>query len=188
MNHFLSFKVKCFFWMLFIQSFANGQQSVLSSGGVAVGNTGTVSYSVGQVFFKTCMGAGGSLGANRDSSQSNIVEPGNTEKDFSISEGVQQAYDIEIVMALDETDNIKLVCTVYPNPVRDLLLLKVENYLDNDLSWELYDIDGRMLETESVTSLESEISLSERAVAIYILKVVDAKNQKEIKTFKIVKN
>ncbi len=150
---------------LFLLSFSlsgiKAQQSITASGGDASGSGGKVSYSVGQV------------------SYTNITNPNGT-----INEGVQQPYDITI--GIPENNNISLSYTVYPNPTVSTVNLKIENQVIDNLSFQLYDISGKLLINQKINSTETTLEMSSFDAAYYFLKVIDS--NKEVQTFKIIKN
>jgi len=139
------------------------QEVIPASGGDASGSGGTVNYTLGQVIYTTNTGTNG-----------------------SVAQGVQQPYEISFVSGIEQTKGIKLECTAYPNPTTDFLTLKVENYDNENLSYQLFDISGKLLENKKIESNETTITMIKLVPATYFLKVTD--NQKEIKTFKIIKN
>ena len=140
------------------------QNAIPASGGNASGSGGTASYSVGQVIYTT-----------------------NTSVTYgSVAQGVQQPFEISVITAIEQAEDITLVCSVYPNPARDFLTLKVENYDTERLSYKLFDANGKLLESKKLTGIETTISMANLLPNLYFLKVTD--NQKEIKTFKIIKN
>lgn len=139
------------------------QNVVPATGGNASGIGGSASYSVGQVVYITNTGTNG-----------------------SVAQGVQQPYEISVVTAIEEASCIKLDCSAYPNPTTDLIILKVENYKTEYLSYQLYDINARLLENKKIQKNETIIAMNNLVSAIYFLKVTDS--NKEIKTFKIIKN
>ncbi len=143
--------------------FNNGyaQQATTASGGEATGIGGSASYSVGQVVYTTHVG-------------SNV----------SVAQGVQQPYEISVTIGLDET-GINLNLLAYPNPTTNDLILEIDNY-DKTLSYQLYDIGGKLIESKQITTSTTTIVMNELAAATYFLKV--SRNKKEIKTFKILKN
>jgi hypothetical protein len=144
------------------------QDAIPASGGNASGGGGTVSYTVGQVVYTTNTGTNG-----------------------SVAQGVQQPYEISVVTGIENSMKINLSCTVYPNPATTHLTLKVENNDNENLSYQLYEISGKLLENKKVEGNETTIFMEHRPVATYLLKVVQtdqASPPKEIKTFKIVKN
>jgi len=140
------------------------QTAVPATGGNASGSGGSVSYSVGQVVYTTNTG-----GANG-----------------SVAQGVQQPFEISIATGIEQAKEINLVCSAYPNPSTDFIKLKIENYNTENLSYQLYDINGKLLANEKVSSGETNIQLGKFSSATYFLKVIDS--NKEIKSFKIIKN
>ena len=139
------------------------QEAILATGGEASGSGGSASYSVGQVVYTTNTGTNG-----------------------SVAQGVQQPYEISVVAGIEQARDIKLECTAYPNPTTDYLILKVENNDNENLSYQLYNINGKLIENKKLTSSETTISIANLNSATYFLKVSD--NNKELKTFKIIKN
>lgn len=139
------------------------QQAVSTGGKEATGTGGTVSYTVGQVVYTTNTGTNG-----------------------SVAQGVQQPYEISVVTGLEEAEDISLEFSIYPNPATDFIKLKIENYEIENLRYQLYDINGRLLQSNKVEGKETPISLETLLPASYFLKITD--NNKEIKTFKIIKN
>ncbi len=73
---------------------------------------------------------------------------------------------------------------VYPNPTTNYLTLKVED--NTNLSYELYDIKGKIIDSKTVTNNSTNISLEGQPSAVYFLSVVH--NSQIVKTFKIIKN
>jgi len=140
------------------------QTAVPATGSNASGSGGTVSYSVGQVVCTT--NTGGSNG--------------------SVAQGVQQPFEISVVTGLEEAKGINLSVSAYPNPTTDFLNLKVENYDNTNLSYQLFDISGKLLETKKLVGNQTNIVMSNLVPAIYFVKVTDG--SKEVKTFKIIKN
>jgi hypothetical protein len=139
------------------------QESINATGGNATGSGGLVSYSVGQVFYTT-----------------------NTGTISSIAQGVQQPYEIFVVTALEEAKGINLSVSVYPNPTIDFLNLKVENYDNANLTYQLFDISGKLLESKKIEGYQTSIVISNLVPATYFLKVIE--RNKEVKTYKIIKN
>ena len=120
-----------------------------------------VAYSVGQIVYTTYTGSNG-----------------------SVAQGVQQPYEISITTGLLETD-IKLNLSAYPNPTTNYLMLQIDNY-DKALSYQLYDIGGKLLESNTVVANSTTIKMEQMPTGTYLLKVIQ--NNKEVKTFKIIKN
>ncbi len=140
-----------------------GQETIPATGGNTTGSGGSMSYTVGQVIYQTLSGTSG-----------------------TVAQGVQQPYEISFITGLEEARDIYLICSAYPNPASDFLTLKIENINKENLSFKLLDTNGRLLESKKVTGNEIQISMSSLFPSIYFLKVFY--DQKEIKTFKIIKN
>jgi len=139
------------------------QNAIPASGGNASGSGGTVSYTIGQVVYTTNTGTNGSA-----------------------AQGVQQPYEISVVTGIEKAKDISLEIVVYPNPATDYVKLKVENYETENLSYQLYNINGTLLENKKIEGNETSIVMRNLIQGTYFLKVTD--KQKEIKTFKIIKN
>lgn len=138
------------------------QNAIPASGGNATGS-GTVSYSIGQFVYTTNTGTNGSL-----------------------AQGVQQPYEISVVTGIVEARDISLEIVAYPNPATDFIKLKIENYEVQNLRYQLYDINGSLLQDNKIVGNETSIVMSNYMSATYFLKVTD--NNKVIKTFKIIKH
>ena len=154
------------------------QEAVLAAGGDASGSGGSISYSVGQVTYTTSTGTNG----------------------YSVAEGVQQPYEIQTPTGLDEAPGIQLECQAYPNPAKDHLTLKIDASTSigrqrladgtalsiQSMEYQLYDMQGNLLENKKLTGNETTISMEKLVPASYFLKITS--NQKKIKIFKIIKN
>ncbi|MBN1821953.1 MAG: T9SS type A sorting domain-containing protein [Prolixibacteraceae bacterium] len=143
--------------------FANGQNGIITSGGKLTGDGGSMSFSAGQVAFTTQSGVNGSVAA-----------------------GVQQAYEISVLTEATDTKDILLNCSVYPNPTTNFLYLQINTLKYNNLVYQLYDANGRLLKTREVEGEKTTIPMSGYVSAAYFLKVVV--NRINVKTFKIIKH
>jgi hypothetical protein len=141
------------------------QQASTASGGNSSGSGGSVAYSVGQIVYTTNTGTTG-----------------------SVAQGVQQPYEISIATGLDEV-KVNLHVFVYPNPTSNHLLLQVDNSSAlsiPSLLYQIYDMNGRLLESNPLVGSFTTIKMEQYPTATYFLKVIES--NKEVKTFKIVKN
>ena len=134
-----------------------------ASGGNASGSGGSVSYTIGQIVYTKNNGTNG-----------------------SVAQGVQQPYEISVVTGIEEALGISLEIMVYPNPATDFVKLKIENYEVQNLRYQLYDINGSLLQDNKIVGKETNIVMSNYMSAAYFLKVTD--KNKVVKTFKIIKN
>lgn len=138
------------------------QETMTTTGGIASGSGGSVNYSIGLVVYTTATGPNG-----------------------SVSSGGQQPYEISIVTEIEDAKTINLIYSAYPNPTSDFLTLKMENNDKEKLSCQLFDINGKLLESKKTEGNETTISLVNLTSSTYFLKVTE--NNKEVKTFKIIK-
>jgi hypothetical protein len=148
--------------LLFYQSMA--QQSASATGGNIIGTSGSVSFTVGQVGSQYLSSADG-----------------------TVSQGVQQPYEIFVVTAIDEASGISLDIQVYPNPVQDFLKLKIQGLNAETLIWEMYDLTGKMLGSNVISGTETLIPVSHYTAGTYLFSVTN-KNNRQFKTYKIIKN
>jgi hypothetical protein len=158
-----SFGMAILLTLTFSISTATAQESVNTTGASISGNGGSASYSIGQVTYQTYSGTNGSLAA-----------------------GVQQPYEISVVTAVEPFKEISLSLSAYPNPVADYLTLKVESEKFKDVSYRLYDMNGKLLQSQKMTDSQIEINMKGLAASTYFIKVMV--ENKEVKTFKIIKN
>lgn len=144
----------------------HAQETVPASGSNATGSGGTVSYTIGQLVYTTSIGSNG-----------------------SVSHGVQQPYEISEVTGIEEAKEILLQCFATPNPATEFIKLKVDisaKYDIKSMSFHLYDLNGKLIETKKLVESETSIDMSALVPATYFLNVVNGKET--IKSFKIIKN
>ncbi len=139
------------------------QQNVITTGGNISGSSGSVSYSVGQVAYQTFTGVTG-----------------------SVAEGVQQAFEVSVVIGIDEAQGIRLSASAYPNPASDYLILDVEESELTDLSFQMMDVQGKLLLTGKISGDRTIIPLGNCLPATYFVTI--NRGDKTIKVFKIVKS
>ncbi len=144
------------------------QTSLNAAGGNASSSEGSVNYSVGQLVYTTNTGTSG-----------------------SVTQGVQQPYEISIVTELEEAKDIKLSVSAYPNPTTDYLTLEVKDFELSTLHFQLFDMNGKLLLREKITSNQTRIDMNNLVPATYFVKVIVMTQNlasQEMKIFKIVKN
>jgi len=152
------------------------QESFNASGGNVSGSGGSVSYSVGQVAYQTHTGTTG-----------------------SVAGGVQQSY--VVVTGLEEAKGINLSVSAYPNPTTDYLTLEVQKFELSNLYFQLYDMNGKLLQNEKITGNQTNIVMSNLVPATYFVKIIQgnkevhhvksnevgAKQFNVVKAFKVIK-
>jgi hypothetical protein len=139
-----------------------------ASGDDALGNSGSVSYSIGQVFF-TYIG----------------------ESVYNVAQGVQQSNltdNKENIDRPEDIDSPEVNVIVYPNPTTDFVNLSMKGLdLDNGQNvYHLFNYQGKLIEKSNINEVKTEIDLRHLSSSVYILQVF-IKN-KIFKTFKILKN
>jgi len=138
------------------------QQNIVATGGKGSGTGGTSSYSIGQIADLQLKGSGG----------------------FA-QEGIQQPYEIA-TLGTDEFKEINLTMVAYPNPAVDVLNLSIVNDKFDDLTYNLFDINGKIVSKSSkIIASETTVNMHELPQGVYFLRVNS--NSKIIKTFKIIK-
>jgi hypothetical protein len=99
----MNFLKKTFFLacVLLATQFVYSQEVITVSAGEALGSGGSGTYSVGQVFYTT-----------------------NTGTTVAVSQGVQHLFEFQ-TLSNPELITVNLTAVTYPNPTKDLIILKV---------------------------------------------------------------
>jgi hypothetical protein len=162
-------KLTAFLLLIFGLAELHAQTTLTTSGSNASGGGGSASYSVGQVVYSTFSGSNG-----------------------SVSQGVQQPFEISVLTGMDDYKAISLVCSAFPNPTTDFLTLRIAGEPNAQYVARLYDIGGQLLVSKNIAGIESSIPMKMYAPSTYFLKIFSAKSEStlsstEIKSFKIIK-
>jgi hypothetical protein len=152
---------------IFFLSTVSAQESINATGGNASGSGGSVSYSIGQVFYQTHTGTNG-----------------------TVTQGVQQAYIISNETGFDDIHGINLSVSAYPNPTSDYLTLSIDDDVKtmhalSQSHYQLYDMNGKLLQTKELTGTETQIDMSSYVPSTYFVRVVAG--HQSVKEFKIIK-
>lgn len=147
--------------IVFGLNFCHAQSNTVTTGSDASNASGSISYSLGQIDYIA------------SSSASTFM-----------NQGVQQPFEI-VTLSGDEIKDVQISAQVYPNPSVNQLIISLQNYNYENLSYTLFDIRGRQIVGGKITDLETIVNMQPYASAAYILKLTN--NNKEIKTFKIIK-
>ena len=139
---------------------AVAQNAVVPVGGTASGNGGSVTYTVGQIAVQT-----------------------NSDGTASISEGVQQPYEISVV-GVDDYPGITLNAVVFPNPTQGNVQLTIDN-LQFEGEVKIFDSNGKFLFSKKIEGENTPLDLSRYATGTYYIHVYSDKMV--MKTFKVVK-
>ena len=147
--------------LLGFNGICEAQQTVNASGNNAQSATGSVSYSVGQMFDQSLSSVSG-----------------------KVNQGVQQPYEI-YTLATNESAVQKKI-TVYPNPVKDFLIVDFNSEKLQNAKYQLFEGTGRIINQGGLRDLKNEINTSTLNSGMYILSI--SSEGKTMKTFKIIKN
>lgn len=152
-----------YFLFLFVFISSYSQKNTVVSGGIATGSTGSSSYSIGQIDYKTQISTTG-----------------------FVSQGVQQPYEI-IVLDITQQNETFVNLIVSPNPTKDIATIYFEDYIKWDnLLYSLVDMNGKTIqENKKIIESNTSIDLSVLPLGIYFLNITT--NEKPLKTFKIIK-
>lgn len=152
-------------FMMVLAVAVNAQSVIVPVGGDVQNSNGSVSYTVGQIAVETAVSNEGS---------------------FSVAEGVQQPYEIQTV-GVNNYPQIVLNAKVYPNPTENLAQLELNGFEipDNGLKAYLYDGNGKLLQTLTITDDITSFQIGQYATGNYLLEVKSGNNS--MKTFKIVR-
>ena len=149
--------------LIFYMSSALAQESITAAGGDGTGSGGSAAYTVGQILYSSSSGASGEM-----------------------FQGVQLPYEISVISGLDQFEDLDWIISTYPNPVTDLLTLKVESLDGSELTFRLFNNEGKMVSSDKLLDSETDIDMSHLAPGTYFLQVFMEKDA--VKTFKIIKN
>jgi len=147
--------------LLLILNNSQAQSNTVTTGSDVSNTYGSISYTVGQIDY---------ISTNSAS--------------VFINQGVQQPFEI-VTLSGNEIIDVQISAQVYPNPSVNHLIISLQNYNYENLSYTIFDTRGRQIVEGKITNLETIVNMQPYASATYILKL--ANNNKEIKTFKIIK-
>ena len=149
------------YFAIFVQN-SSAQQSINTTGGDIYGSGGSVAFSIGQIVFQTYNSPAGSE-----------------------AQGIQQPHEISIVSGINDQINPNYSVSLFPNPTNGCIQLNIETENIADMSFQLYDVNSKLLFKGNISRNQTSISMKDYLPAIYFLKVIQGK--KEIITFKIIK-
>lgn len=100
-----------------------------------------------------------------------------------LSTGSASSYLISAITGNDLLDVSLVEVDIYPNPTKDILVLKTGKL--DEPSYKITGMDGKSFGTGAATEKESKINLSTLPSGTYLLSVYNKESVK--KTFKIIK-
>ncbi|KJD34904.1 hypothetical protein PW52_12395 [Tamlana sedimentorum] len=138
--------------------------SINASGNDVIVDSGSITYSIGQVFY-------GSI----------------NNSDYQISEGVQQS-NVDTNTANEDIDDIstEIDMLIYPNPTTDFVTLKSTGLnFNNENSLRVFDYQGKLISKQAITQNKTQINLNYLNTGLYIIQVFV--NEQLWNTYKILK-
>ena len=139
----------------------NAQQAVVTTGGDIQSAEGSVSYSVGQVFYQSVTSPSG-----------------------SVLEGVQQPYEIFVITSVTEADPLTEL-RLFPNPASDYLILETDEHLDSSVRMAVFNSMGQMIRTANVEREQTKVYVGDLMAGSYY--VVLFHEGRKLQTFKVIK-
>ncbi len=91
-----------------------------------------------------------------------------------------------VVTSVDEYDHFSDV-NVFPNPTSDKLCIDIPSQNDNAFDYSLYNNNGKLIGSESLTSGKNAITLKSYAPGMYVLKIQNNKSG-QVSSYKISKS
>jgi len=146
-----------FFWFCNVYA----QNNTITTGADVANTNGSISYSIGQINYISSVNAS-----------------------TFINQGLQQPYEI-VTLSGNEIKDINISAQVYPNPTVNNIIISIQNYNYEKLTYKLFDIRGREIVNGIISNSETIVNMQPFASATYVLKI--SKKNKEIKSFKILK-
>lgn len=135
-------------------------QEVISTQGDSYGNgTNTLDFTIGEQVIETA-----SNGTN------------------DVTQGFHQT---NLIITNIEDLGINFSVNIYPNPTSDALNLSIEKY--ENLSFQIYDMEGKLLKKSNLISPLTNVNLSDYPKGTYLFTLTQS-DKKKIKTYKIIKN
>ena len=152
-------KQSLIFIMLCFSLLSSLAQSTISAAGYEANGEGSMSATIGQVFFLEINDNG------------------------RISHGVQQTFIIKEETGIENTE---IQLSAYPNPTNSVLNLQINGGDFKNVTYTLFNNESKMLGKGVVNDFETQILMDGFKTGVYFLDVkLDGKS---LKRFKIIKN
>lgn len=156
-------KIVALLLLSFVLTEIRAQETIPASGGTVYSDVGSVSLTIGQVVYIS-----------------------NTGPNDNVEQGIQHAYDNLLRPGNGAVPSNSMQCSVSPNPTADYIRLHIENLKSELLTFQLYELNGKLIMTQKIAGTDTSISLKNIPPATYLLSVIND-NKSSLKVFKIVK-
>jgi hypothetical protein len=147
--------------ILFASSSLSAQEVITSAGDFHQNSNFSVSWTIGEPVIDTWSASGTVL-----------------------TQGFQQP--ILVSVSIYENPDLNYTINAFPNPTSDFLNVVISNGTYDKMQYLLFDVTGKLIDSRQIVSEQTEILFSHLPVATYYVKIIE--NNKELKTFKIIKN
>lgn len=138
---------------------AFGQKAVSSAGASLENSTGQIEYTVGEPVIQLLATSDCMLTQGYHQPTLSIIEVRHLNADF--------------------------IAEVFPNPTVAVLKLKLEDF--EGVSYQLFNADGKAMESKEITANLTSIKVGDFAEGYYTLRLIDA-DDKKLKSYKFLKH
>ncbi|OUS01567.1 hypothetical protein A9Q86_07265 [Flavobacteriales bacterium 33_180_T64] len=114
----------------------------------------------------------------------NTVELTVTDSEGNVSIGYAIVTIVSYTLGIEESIR-DLNVLVYPNPTTNIVNLKIPDFNQENLTYQLYSLHGQLLKKGALKESVTTIPMDRYEIGVYLLQIVE--NNKTIKSFKIVK-
>lgn len=152
--------VKYLMIFLVVQTVA-AQENFVTTGDEILSTNGSVTYTVGQIFYQ---------------------ETQTSDESIQLNTGVQIPYSAYVFINPTRT---KLEITAYPNPTIDQLIIEIKDYNDEKLSIYISAVNGSFIEKIIISEKQTIINMQNWSTGIYLFHVVGRGFQKYLKIIKV---
>ena len=151
--------------ILFTSFHGISQESLISAGGSAISADANICYSIGQVMFSS-----------------------HASPDAVIEDGVQHAYGngLSPSISFRESQTSSLGISTFPNPTINELNIHLDNYLDQQLTYKLYDTKGNIVFSNNISAATTSIDMTNLRATNYFLHIIE--QGRDLQTFIIQKS
>lgn len=104
-------------------------------------------------------------------------------EDKVLTQGLLQP---EIIVTMVENFETRVSVDVFPNPTREWLTIRSENFTGKELQFSLHDVSGNIVKRGYINGeTEKSLRVSDLSPGIYFLRIISGADN--IKAFKVVK-
>ncbi|MFL2638748.1 MAG: T9SS type A sorting domain-containing protein [Flavobacteriaceae bacterium] len=150
--------------IIFVSSFCFSQQDVVTSGGDGESNSGSFSYSIGQILVFE-------MKSSKDAW---------SEEALSLNHGVQQIY----IPTCTNSEKIQIIAS--PNPSSGIVNMEFLKWDDIELNIQVFDVSGKFIFSRKINQSKTQLNLDGLSSGVYIISVNNVCGKSS--TFKLILN